>query len=318
MKLAEVSFVLRLFFWSKMSKFITYILAVFAMAVWGFSFIWEKILLDSFSPLSVIFFRLGLSAIILSVIVFFRKKNEVIDKYDYKYFFLMAFAEPFCYSIGEVFGLNYISASLASILISLIPVITPIFMFIIYKERLTQMNIFGIILSFTGVSLIVMDRAKLTGTILGIALMSFAIISAIIYGIILKHLSNKYSGLLIVKTQNLIASILFLPLFFIFDFKKIQISDFTVSNLSIIFLLAFLCSSIGYVIFSRTVRKIGLTKANLLTNLIPVFTTIFAVIFISESMSLMKSIGIVVVFLGLYLSQKNEGKIHKISLNLPR
>lgn len=301
-----------------MSRFITYVLAVFAMAIWGFSFIWEKILLESFYPLSVIFFRLGISAIILSVIVFFRKKKEVVDKSDYKYFFLMAFAEPFCYSIGEVFGLNYISASLASILISLIPVITPIFMFIIYKERLTQMNIFGIILSFTGVSLIVMDRAKLTGTILGIALMSFAIISAIIYGIILKHLSNKYSGLLIVKTQNLIASILFLPLFFIFDFRKIQISDFTVSNISIIFLLAFLCSSIGYVIFSQTVRKIGLTKANLLTNLIPVFTTIFAVMFISESMSLMKSIGIFVVFLGLYLSQKNEGKIHKISLNLPR
>ncbi len=289
-----------------MTNFMTYFLAIIAMAIWGISFIWEKILLETFSPLSVIFFRLSLSAIILSVIILFKKDKEVIPKSDYKYFFFMAFFEPFCYSIGEVFGLNYISASLASILISLIPVITPVFMFLIYKERLTKMNIVGIVLSFVGVSLIVMDRAKLTGTFLGISLMSFAIISAIIYGFIVKHLSDKYSGILIVKTQSIIASFLFLPLFFIFEFKKIHITDFTMSNLSVLFLLAFLCSSLGYIIFTGTIKKIGLSKANLLTNLIPVFTTIFAVIFISESMSLIKSIGIAVVLFGLYFSQKHE------------
>lgn len=289
-----------------MSKFTIYFLALLAMAFWGFSFIWEKILLESFSPFSVIFFRLGLSALILSVIVFFRKEKEIIDKSDYKYFLLMAFFEPFCYSIGELFGLNYISASLASILISLIPVITPIFMFFIYKERLTKMNIVGIILSFLGVSLIVLDRAKLTGTFFGIFLMSFAIISAIIYGFIVKHLSSKYSGLLIVKFQNLIASILFLPLFLFFDFSKIKISDFSLNNLAMIFALAFLCSSLGYVIFTHTIKKIGLTKSNLLTNLIPVFTTIFAVIFISEKLSVIKLTGIVVVLIGIYYSQKKR------------
>jgi drug/metabolite transporter (DMT)-like permease len=289
-----------------MSIFTTYFFAVSAMAIWGISFIWMKILLESFSPLSVIFFRLSLSAIILFIILSIKNNEEIIHKSDYKYFFWMAFFEPFCYSIGEVFGLNYISASLASILISLIPVITPIFMFFIYKERLTKMNIIGIILSFFGVTIIVINGSKPTGTILGISLMSFAILSAIIYGFIVKHLSSKYSGLLIVRTQNTIAATLFLPLFLIFDFSKIQISDFTISTLTFFFLLSFLCSSLSYIIFTETIKRIGLSKANLLTNLIPVFTTIFAVILISEKISLIKLTGIVIVLIGIYYSQKKR------------
>ena len=71
---------------------------------------------------------------------------------------MLALFEPFFYFLGESFGLTYVSATVGSVLISTIPVIATIGAWIIFKERLKIINYIGIIVSFTGIIIFVMNR----------------------------------------------------------------------------------------------------------------------------------------------------------------
>jgi len=67
--------------------------------------------------------------------------------------------------------------------------------------------------------------------------------------------------------------------------------------------LAVFCSSLAFVAFTIATREIGVSKANVFANLIPVFTGIFSFLVIGETLNLQKIIGIVVVVAGLFFSQ---------------
>ena len=68
-------------------------------------------------------------------------------------------------------------------------------------------------------------------------------------------------------------------------------------------LLAVLASSLSYVLYTYSVSQLGVARSNVYTNTIPVFTAGFSYFLIHEEITLFKMIGIVIVILGLILSQ---------------
>ena len=132
-----------------------YFYIVIAMLCWSFSFIWTKIALESFLPLSLITLRLILASLLLFVFLKLTGKLQRIEKKDLKLFFALAFFEPFLYYVGETYGLTLVKPTLASVVVATIPVFAPIFAFIFLKERFTTMNMLGIGVSIFGVYLIV-------------------------------------------------------------------------------------------------------------------------------------------------------------------
>jgi drug/metabolite transporter (DMT)-like permease len=232
------------------------------------------------------------------------KKGQKIDKKDYGKFLLLALTQPFCYFIGESFGLTMISSTIAAVIISTLPVITPIFSYIFVKEKISFVVFFGLILSFAGIMLMVFNQDfTFDASPLGVSLEFFAVASAIAYAIVVKKLTNKYSSFTIIKAQNILGAIYFMPLFFIFDFQHfISIpldTDLVVSML----MLAVFASSGAYLLYIPVVRDLGINKANMFTNLIPVFTAILSFFILSETFNFNKIIGIVIVVAGVSLSQ---------------
>jgi drug/metabolite transporter (DMT)-like permease len=67
--------------------------------------------------------------------------------------------------------------------------------------------------------------------------------------------------------------------------------------------LGVFCSSLAYALWAYTFGKLGASRANVYSNLIPVFTAIFSYLLAIESLTANKIIGIVVVVAGLVLSQ---------------
>jgi drug/metabolite transporter (DMT)-like permease len=70
--------------------------------------------------------------------------------------------------------------------------------------------------------------------------------------------------------------------------------------------LAILCSCGAFILFAFSVSKMGITKANVFSNCIPVFTAVFSLIFIGEKLTFQNVIGMVIVVGGLFLSQLNH------------
>jgi len=278
--------------------------ALLPMVFWGMSFVWIKIVYKYFGPITTVFLRLILATIFLSLVIIVFKKKEKVKKGDFKYFFLLAFFQPFCYFLGESFGVKFVSATLSSIIISTIPVVTPVFAFIFLKEKLTLTNIFGLFLSFFGVVVMIINpNLSLNASSIGLLSLGFAVLSAVFYSLIVKKISEKYSPFTIVNVSNSIGIFLFLPLFLVFELKSFTKVNVNFELISTLLLLAVLCSALAFVLLTVAIRELGVSKTNVFTNTIPVFTAIFAYLLLGEALTLQKFVGMVIVVSGLIVSQ---------------
>lgn len=287
-------------------SFKIYFALVTCMLFWGFTFIWYKQLYPYFSPITIVTIRLLLAVVLLYIIVIPLKKLEKVKREDYGKFFLLALFEPFIYFLGESYGVKYISSTLASLMIAIIPLIIPIASWIIFKEKLRTENYIGIVLSVIGVAFVIQSDEGLSVThIKGILLMLLAVFSTVGFSVYVKILSEKYNSFTVVIYENLIGLILFLPLFFIFEsndfFKNLPSLNFRVF-IPIINLAVF-GSVTAFVLFVYSVSVLGISRTNVFANLIPVFTAILAFILLGESFNFGKITGMIIVISGVILTQ---------------
>jgi drug/metabolite transporter (DMT)-like permease len=70
--------------------------------------------------------------------------------------------------------------------------------------------------------------------------------------------------------------------------------------------LAVFASVAAFILFCFTVRKIGVTRANIFNNVRPVFTAILMWIIFGEILPVWKLVGIVVIIIGLFVSEKKD------------
>lgn len=288
------------------NKVKTYSSLVLSMIFWGFSFIWFKIANKTFLPVTIVFLRLSFSVLILTAYLLFAKGFTKIRKGDFKLFLIMALFEPFFYFLGESFGLTYVSATVCSVMISTIPVFATIGAWLVFREKLTRINYAGIIISFAGVLVFLLKKdGSIIYDLKGLALIMVAVMSAVGYNLTLSRLVDKYSPVYIVNVQNVIGASLFLPIFIISDSGTFIHGSYTpVMFLPVIALAAF-ASCGAFILFAFSVSRIGILKANVFTNFIPLFTALFSFILLGERLTFQNVAGMIVVIAGVLMAQLN-------------
>lgn len=282
---------------------------VLAMIFWSVSFIWTRIAIETFQPVTLITLRLIIASLLLLSISYFSGKLQKIRREDIKWFFLLAFFEPYMYYIGETYGLVRVESTLASVIVSTIPLFAPVLAFVLLREKIGWMNVLGILVSLAGVFLVIYEPSGgFTADLVGIALLFLAVFSAISYTTVLRKIPAHYSTLNIILYQSAIALIYFIPTFFITDLSTISEIKITTEAVTSLLMLAVFASVIAFVLFAGVVREIGVARTNVFVNLIPVFTAIFAWWVLDESLTWLKITGIVIVVSGLFVSQLRKVK----------
>ncbi len=290
-----------------MNRWLVHLAALASMIFWGLSYIWSKMAFEDFSPLTTIFFRLIISFVVLFVLLASTGKVEKVKKQDRLFFALTALFNPFLYFVGENYGLSYASASVSAIIVATIPLFSPLVAWVTYREKLRPANIVGLLISFLGLILVVFnENFDLEINFWGLLLLFMAVFSALFYLVYLKKLDKKYSPATIVAYQNLLGVVYFLPLFLIFDMSDVAASSPNLNSLWALLLLGVFSSSLAYVLYVYVVKNIGIIKSSLYTNLIPVFTILFSVLLLDESISTRRLIGMAVVIFGLILSESGK------------
>ncbi|PID93773.1 MAG: hypothetical protein CSA95_06155 [Bacteroidetes bacterium] len=282
---------------------------VLSMVFWGMTFVWTKIVLKYWNPLTIILIRLILSSAIIFGFLKLFYKIEKIQRNDYGIFFLSALFNPFLYFIGENYGLKYSSATLSAVIISTIPIFTAIAARIIYKERLALLNVVGMIISMGGILLMLNDKGfSFSESGRGILWLWMAVFSAVGYGIILKHLTGKYAPATIVAVQNFMGIFLFLPPFFLFEYTHFIQTPITSELLINLFFLAIFGSSLAFILFTIGTRELGLSRTSLFSNLIPFFTAATSFLLLGEQFTAIKILGMVAVIGGVVMTQLKKGE----------
>ncbi|MDZ7775240.1 MAG: DMT family transporter [Bacteroidales bacterium] len=160
------------------------------------------------------------------------------------------------------------------------------------------------LVSFFGILLMLLNNDfSLSVQPLGVLALTTALLTAIIYSILLKKLAGKYSAFFIIAVQNLIGIFYFLPLFLIFDWQDFISTPVTFELAISLLQLAVFGSSLAFVFYTIGTREIGVSKTNFFTNLIPVITAIFSFFMLGEQFDLQKITGMAIVIAGVVLSQ---------------
>ncbi len=295
-----------------MKKYLPQLLLVVSSAFWGASFIFTKDLFISepaITPYIILTFRMFIASLFTIPFLALTHKLQRIQKGHLRYFLLLAFAEPFLYSICETTGVKFVSGSLASIIVATIPLFIPFGMALVYKERLRFQTIFGVLLSLAGIALMSLDdNFSFSANPIGIALLAGAVVIAVVYTLILVKILNHYHPVTITSYQNLIGLVYFLPLMLLTDHDKLPLLSFSPHMLLYLAFLGIFCSTVAYMFFNYGMRSLGATAGSVYNNIIPVFSLLLALMIGQESFSIMKVVGMAVVLVGLTVAQRKGRK----------
>ena len=310
-----------------MKKIIPYISVVTAMLIWAGAGIAVKEALVVFTPLTLIVLRFTIAVILMLSIGLLFRQNEIvglqrIDKKDIPLFLLGGLFQPFLYFIFETYTYqSFASPTIAEALLSTQPVLAPIFAFVLLREKVTRNNIIGILLSTVGMlMLLAMGDGQLAmgnsplpmgkGVILALLTVSMSVS----YSVILRRIPARYSPLSIVFYVQSISLVLFYILWGVMgEWRSVMgdgrwaIGDGLLAMgdglLAVVYLAVF-ASVAAFVLFCYTVRQIGVTRANIFNNVRPVFTAILMWIIFGEILPVWKLVGIAVIIIGLFVSEK--------------
>ena len=286
---------------------------VMAMVFWSFSFIWTRVAILSFPPMTLITLRLIIASVLLFVVAMVSGKFQKLRRKDFKLFLLLAFFEPFLYYVGETYGLTMVESTLASVMVSTIPLFAPILAFLILRERIGWANIAGIVISLVGVFFVIYQPGGgFSANPWGVALLFLAVFAAICYATTLRKISTYYTTFNVIFYQSFIGLFFFIPTFFLTDFSTIMSIHVSKESLLALIMLSVFASVVAFVLFAGAVREVGVTRTNVFVNLIPVFTAILSWLILDEIITISKWFGILIVVLGLFISQWGKLNLKKV------
>ena len=289
------------------SKILVYIASMFAITLWGMSYIWTDQLIALNIPIFYfVFVRILLAGIILFLFNTAYARIKRIQRQDLGKFLLLALFEPFIYFICETYGLKLTgSPTLSAMVIATIPIFSIGAGIVFFKEKVNFINIIGILFTLVGIVMVAMAKGELgENFIWGVALLLVAVVSEVGHASITKSLSGNYSSQIIVMYQFLIGSVYLLPLFIWKGVEGFSIeTHFSPEVWYPIICLAILCSSLAFSLWVSTIKNLGVAKSSIFSALIPVAAAIIAWILGHELLNSRQWIGIAVSSLGVILSQ---------------
>ena len=294
------------------SKILVYIASTFAIALWGMSYIWtDKLLAQGIPVFYFVFVRILMAGVILFLFNTAYARIKRIQKQDLGKFLLLAFFEPFIYFICETYGLRETgSPTISAMIIATIPIFSIAAGRIFFKERITGVNIIGVLLSLVGIVMVAMAHGNLgENFIWGIVLLLIAVVAEVGHASITKSLAGNYSSQIIVMYQFLIGSVYLLPLFIWKGIDGFNAEIYFSADVWYpLICLAVLCSSLAFSLWVSTIKNLGVAKSSIFSALIPVAAALIAWILGHEHMNSRQWIGIAISTVGVILSQYTNKK----------
>lgn len=195
-----------------------------------------------------------------------------------------------------------ISAVNIGILNALIPLLTVLLSLWLLRDTPTLGIATGSVLSFAGLLWLVSEgqpaRLLAQGISQGDLLMMLSVFTYALYGVLLKRWSLPFSGWMMLYLQMSAALLWLLP-----DFLRSESWALTADNLPLVLYAALPASLLATLFWLQGVRHIGANRTAIFMNLLPLFTTGIAVLWLGEQLQSYHLWGGSLTLLGVLLCQ---------------
>ena len=277
-----------------------------AVIFWGTSFVATKTVLYEIKPVTVIILRLILASILLMIIAISTKRNFSLNFKSHSWIIILALIATFHLWI-QVTGLQYTTASNTGWIIGTAPIFMAVLGLIFYKERVTFIQLAGIIFAMFGLLMLIGKWNILNIGLIenkGDLLVLGSAFTWGVYSIVNKRISVSYSPLMTILYLFL------MMLLFIIPFNLNQEIYDSVMHLSLtgwtsIFFLGLFCSGIAYVIWARALRDMESAKVGAFLYLEPLVTVVAAWLLLSEEITFIMILSGLIITIGVFLVNKD-------------
>jgi drug/metabolite transporter (DMT)-like permease len=269
--------------------------------IWGSSFLFIAIGLESFHPGVVTALRVAFGAGFLAMIP--RTRHTRIEPEDRGRVLLLAatwVAIPFTlFPIAQ----QWIDSAVAGMLNGATPIFTALLATILLRALPGRMQIAGLIIGFAGILAIALPSAGEGSTAaIGVVLVVLATVGYAISLNIVPPLQQKYGSLPLMARIQLLAVPMVLP----FGFFGVGQSTFEWSSFLAVLAIGVLGTGLAFVLMGSLAGSVGATRASFLTYLIPVVATVLGVVFRDEAVAPVAIGGVVLVIAGAFLASRRE------------
>lgn len=279
--------------------------ALLTIIIWGTTFISTKVLLTSFQPVEILFFRFVLGFFALLAACPRRLKSASLIQ---ELTFAGAGLCGVClYYLMENIALTYTMASNVGVIISVAPFFTALLShwFLHQEERLRPGFFLGFAVAMAGIALISFNGAALKLNPVGDLLALLAALLWACYSILTRKISAYNYPTILTTRRIFFYGVLFMvPALFFFDFRLdlFRFAD-PVCLLNILF-LGLGASALCFVTWNFAVRSLGAVRTSTYIYMVPVITLIASVLILHEPFTWMTGAGMLLTLAGLVLSEQ--------------
>jgi drug/metabolite transporter (DMT)-like permease len=288
-----------------------YLLLTVTTWCWGANAILGKIAVGEISPMLLVTLRwLG---VVILLLLFARKyliQDWPILRHHLRYICLMGTLGFTAFNALFYVAAHSTSAINIGILQGSIPVFVLLGTFLLYHSRITAMQFFGVAVTLVGVVTVASggDITQLAGLSINQGDL-YMLIACLFYAGYSIGLSRRpaVSALGLFSSIAIVAFIVSLPLLAI-EIGSDKFQPPTATGWVVVALVSILPSLIAQVFFIHGVSLIGPGRAGVFVNLVPVFTSILAVVFLQESFEIFHAVSLGLVLGGIGLSELGKRK----------
>ena len=282
-----------------------YLLLALCVLFWSGNVVLGRGVHSIIPPVSLNFWRWTLALIILLLFAHQHvyRQRELIFRH-WKILFVLGTLSVVCYNTLMYMALNFNTVTNTILINSMTPVFILIESWIGFRDKISQKQMFGGLISFVGLGWILTrgDFASLLNLTFskGDLLTLAAAASWAGYTVLLRLRPNDLSSVCFVTAITGFGSLLLLPLYLLeVGFKGLFI--FNTASISTIAYMAIFSSVLALLLWNKGVAEVGANKAGFFIHLNPVYSIILAYIFLGETLRGYHYPGMVLIIIGLFL-----------------
>ena len=274
--------------------------------MWGLSFIFSKTALgEGMPPMTLACLRYIMTALLLIPLCLKTEGGIRLYKWAPRAL-LSALLGVVLYYFLEYTGLTLTTASAASLIIALVPMMTLLARVVFYREKIGPARRVCVGLSLVGVYFVIASGGEGGGSLAGNLVMVLAALCWTGYILVTPRLMQACSSMRVTTWQAIAAAILLCPIALTERSSWVPVSP---RAWLCIFVLAAVCSALCYVLYGVAIRSVDQLTVSLFININPIAACIGGALFLSERLTPLQLTGGALILLSLLadslLSVKN-------------
>lgn len=292
-------------------KLTGWLFAAFTITVWGSTFISSKKLLGLYSPSQIMVTRFFLAYCALWLL---RPRKLALSRRQELGFLLLGLFGCSLYFYTENTALTYTLASNVSIIVAAAPIFTAILAHFAGEERFRRNTLWGFLVAFTGVVLVVCNgtfvlKLNPKGDLLALG----AAACWAVYSVLVRKLGHGVDPILLTRRTLFWGILTALPMVLLEGKAYPTVPLLTPVVAGNFLFLGLVGSGLCYVLWNKAFRLLGVVATNNFIYLTPFITIVTARLFLNEPISPLALLGAVLITVGVVASQWEPKKAVKVA-----